>query len=246
MRFFTTLLLVFFSLSIQAADFAREKKWADEILPSVLDGEPVWLDEADGHKFLGIFLPAAHHPRAAVILVHGIGVHPDWGFISGMRQKLPEANFSTLSVQMPVLAADAKRDAYQPEFERAAARLAKSVDFLKTKGYQRIAIVCHSLGCPMSYRYLSGKPDAAVKLWVPISSPGTQEDLSKLTLPILDIYGEHDESDILKNLASRAKALKHTASTQIQIAKAGHLYEGQEEFLNKVVAKFIDRQLSGQ
>lgn len=245
MRFFTTLMLVFFSLSLQAADFSREKKWADEILPSILDGEPVWLDEADGHKFLGIFLPAAHHPRAAVILVHGIGVHPDWGFISGMRQKLPEANFSTLSVQMPVLAADAKGEAYLPEFDRAAQRLAKSVDFLKAKGYQRIAIVSHSLGCRMSYRYLSGKPDAAVKLWIPLSMPG-DEDFSKLSLPILDVYGENDLPVVLKHVPIRAKALKHAVSTQVQIAKADHFFEGQEEFLNKVVAKFIDRQLSSQ
>ena len=39
-------------------------------------------------------------------LVHGLGIHPDWGLIGALRSDLPDAGYTTLSVQMPVLAAD--------------------------------------------------------------------------------------------------------------------------------------------
>src|SRR5689334_19061088 len=63
------------------ADYAREQRWADEIAPAILVGDPVYLEIPSGRKFLTIYAPA---PKSStgVIVVHGIGVHPDWGLIS--------------------------------------------------------------------------------------------------------------------------------------------------------------------
>ena len=38
------------------ADYAREKKWADEITPGIVVGDPVYLEGRAGHKFLTIHL----------------------------------------------------------------------------------------------------------------------------------------------------------------------------------------------
>jgi pimeloyl-ACP methyl ester carboxylesterase len=224
-----------------ASDYAREKKWADEILPSVLVGDAVWLDGAKDHKFLALYT-AVPNAKGAVILGHGIGVHPDWGLIGMLRQSLAEKGYTTLSIQFPVLAADAKAEAYPPTFDEAAARLAKATDYLKQKGYGRIAIVSHSLGCRMSYRYLSGKPDAAVKTWVALSSPGT-EDWGKLKLPVLDLYGQNDLPAVLQNAKSRASGLKQPGSTQQQLPKADHFFEGQDAALLKAVADYLGKHL---
>lgn len=129
MRWLLLLLSVFSISSAQASDYAREKKWADEVLPAVLVGEPVWLRDGP-RKFLGLYTPAAN-ARAAVIVVHGIGVHPDWGLVSALRQRLPDLGYTTLSVQMPVLKADAKGEDYPPTFPEAAPRLAQAAAFLK-------------------------------------------------------------------------------------------------------------------
>ncbi len=55
----------------------------------------------------------SHEPPGAaaggVVVVHGLGVHPDWGLIGGLRTGLADAGYVTLSVQMPVLAATARR-----------------------------------------------------------------------------------------------------------------------------------------
>lgn len=227
--------------SVMASDHARERKWADEILPAVLVGDPVWLDGMGGHKFLGLYTEATN-ARGAVILGHGIGVHPDWGLISLLRQSLADKGYTTLSIQFPVLAADAKAEAYPPTFDDAAARLAQATAFLKGKGYGGIAIVSHSLGCRMSYRYLGGKPDPAIKAWVAISTSGT-EDLGKLKLPVLDLYGQNDLPAVLKNAKARAAGLKQPGSAQRMLPGADHFFEGQDAPLLEAVADYLGRTL---
>lgn len=245
MRFatrFTALLLgMLLTTLAMASDYAREQKWADEILPSVLVGDPVWLDGSGKHKFLGLYTEAAN-AKGAVILGHGIGVHPDWGLISMLRQSLAEKGYTTLSIQFPVMAADAKADAYAPTFDDAAARLAKATAFLKQKGYAKIAIVSHSLGCRMSYRYLSGKPDAAIRTWVAISSPGA-EDWGRLKLPVLDLYGQNDLPGVLQNVSVRAPGLKQPGSTQQRLPNADHFFEGQDGPLLEAVSGYLGQHL---
>lgn len=224
-----------------ASDYAREQKWADEILPAVLVGDPVWLDGQKDHKFLGIYTEAPN-AKGAVILGHGIGVHPDWGLIGMLRQSLADKGYTTLSIQFPVLAADAKAEAYAPTFDDAAGRLAKATAFLKQKGYGRIAIVSHSLGGRMSYRYLSRHPDEAVKTWIALSSPGA-EDWGKLKLPVLDLYGQNDLPDVLKNAKGRAPGLKQPGSVQQRLPDADHFFTGQDAALLEAVSTFLGKHL---
>ncbi len=224
-----------------ASDYAREKKWADEILPSVLTGDPVWLEQGDAPRFLGLFTEAPQ-AKSAVIVVHGIGVHPDWGLVSMLRQRLAETGHTTLSIQMPVLKADAKSEDYAPTFDAAGARLGRAVAFLKSKGYQKVAVASHSLGCRMSYRYLSAQPDPVVKAWAVLSTSGL-EDLSRVRMPMLDLYGENDLPAVLKNAPQRLKWLGQTGSAQQRTPGADHFFSGKDEALFEAVKSFLDRTL---
>jgi pimeloyl-ACP methyl ester carboxylesterase len=238
-RFITLFFALAFGLPAFAApDYGRERKWAEEILPSVLTGDPVYLDQADGHQYLTLYAPG-DIGKTAVVLAHGIGVHPDWGLIGALRQKLPDAGHATLSVQMPVLKADAKGDDYVPTFDLAAQRLKQSVAWLKARGYTRIAMVSHSLGCRMTYRYLSGTPDADVVAWVAISTPGT-EDYATLKQTVLDLYGDNDLAHVLMNAPARAKGLRQPGSMQRRIAGADHFFDGKDAALFDVVRGFLE------
>jgi hypothetical protein len=44
-------------------------------------GDPVWLELSSGHKFLTLYTEAESNAKAGVIVIHGMGVHPDWGLI---------------------------------------------------------------------------------------------------------------------------------------------------------------------
>jgi len=241
MRYLLALIALLFGLNALASDYAREKKWADEVLPSVLTGDPVWLAQDNGHKFLGLYTPV-EKAKAALVVVHGIGVHPDWGLIGSLRQQLPEAGYATLSIQMPVLQVDAKTEAYPPTFDDAADRIKLAVAFLKDKGYAKVAVVSHSLGSRMSYHYLSRTPDAAVAAWVAIGTSGAP-DLAKLKLPVLDLYGQNDLPQVVQNAGKRKAGLKQKGSAQIRVPGADHFFEGQDGPLLEQVRGWLDQTL---
>ena len=226
------------------ADYAREKRWADEITPGLVVGDAVYLTQKSGHRFLAIYTAAAQ-PHAAVILVHGLGRHPDWELIGALRSGLSDQGYTTLSVQMPVLAADATAAAYPPLFPDAAERLHAAVAFLKTKGHRKIAIASHSLGSRMSNLFLAGTPDHGVAAWVSIGIvPSEFAEPGKLRLPVLDIYGERDFPEVLQQTEARAAVLKKLkGSAQIEVAGADHYFTSRESELTRQVKQFLDLRL---
>ena len=245
MRTFLTVVALLVSAACFAqADYAREKRWADEITPGLVVGDAVYLAQKSGHKFLAIYTQAAQ-PRAAVIMVHGLGRHPDWELIGALRSGLPDQGYATLSVQMPVLAADAKADAYPPLFPEAAERLHAAVAFLKAKGHRKIAIASHSLGSRMSNLFLVSTPDHGVAAWVSIGIvPSEFAEPGKLRLPVLDIYGERDFPEVLRQTEARANVLKTLrGSAQIEVADADHYFTGRESELTRQVKQFLDFRL---
>ncbi len=222
-----------------AADYAREKNWANEVVPGIVVGDAVYLKQANQHEFLTLYTPA-EDAKSAIVVVHGMGVHPDWGLIGVLRSALADRGYTTLSVQMPVLKNEATTRDYAPTFPEAKERLKLAVEFLKTKGYTRIAIVSHSLGSSMSYAYLTDKPDTAVKVWVALGM-GRKEDFNKIKVSVLWLYGENDLPEVLANVPAEKKALAgKPGSKQQMIPNADHFYTGLDKELVKAVADYLD------
>jgi len=230
------------SASLHAIDYAREQRWAEEITPAIVVGDPVYLALPSGRKFLAIYEQPAK-PKAAVIVVHGAGVHPDWGLVNTLRSKLPESGYATLSVQMPVLAAEVRADGYGATLPEAAARLAVAVEFLRGKGHARIAIVAHSLGASMSNHFLVGTPPPRIDAWASLGiNTGEFSAPERLKLPVLDLYGERDFPAVLAGAGRRAAVLqKLRGSAQVQIAGADHFFAGHEDAMVRWVREFLDR-----
>jgi dienelactone hydrolase len=229
------------ALAQAQADYAREKRWADEITPAILVGDPLYLALPSGHKFLAIHAPRAQ-ARAGVIVVHGPGVHPDWGLINPLRSLLAEQGYATLSVQMPVLAADARGEQYAPLFAEAVERLQAAVAFLRDKGHRKIAVVSHSAGGRMSNEFLNR--GGAIDAWVAIGLPGVYTQPENFKVPVLDLYGENDLPAVLQNADRRADALRRVrGSAQIRVAGADHFFNGRENELVSQVRLFLDQRL---
>lgn len=244
MRGLLALLLALASITCHAqADYAREQRWADEITPAILVGDPVQLAIPGGRKFLGIYAPNSK-AQAGVVVVHGLGVHPDWGLINPLRSQLSEQGYATLSVQMPVLAADARGDRYPPLFPEAAARIAAAVRFLHDKGHKKVAIVSHSYGSRMT-NVLLNQPDApAITAWVSIGITGEYTGAETFRAPVLDLYGEKDFPEVLELAAKRAAAIqKVRGSAQVRVAGTDHFFNGMDDELVRNVKLFLDRTL---
>ena len=65
-----------------AIDYEREERWAQEVVPSVVVGDVVWLTTPTQAKVLAILTMPPSESKGGVIVIHGLGVHPDFGMLA--------------------------------------------------------------------------------------------------------------------------------------------------------------------
>lgn len=229
--------MAYSNTTFAAPDYVREQRWTDEVVPGILVGDAVYLTQQNKHRFLGLYA-VTDNVTLGVIVVHGMGVHPDWGMIGAIRQRLFDSGYTTLSIQMPVLGADANADDYPALFPEAAERLHLAVSFLKEKGYQRIAIVSHSAGSRMTRTYMVKNPPE-VAAWVALSL--TRGDtFAGVKAPVFDVYAENDLPHVLSAVSARKKSLiGNPESRQLMIPGTDHFFNQQEEQMIKRVEVFL-------
>jgi dienelactone hydrolase len=229
------------------SDDAREQRWADEIVPALVVGDAVWLQPPGPQKkFLGIFTEArggAKRARGAIVLAHGLGVNPDYGVIGSLRTTLADAGYTTLSIQMPVLAASEPADRYPGLFSEAADRIGAAVAWLQAKKYRRIVLVSHSMGARMANHYLGRNPDAPLAAWVALGiSSGEFEPGTAGGVPIFDIYAENDLPAVLAGVPARAKVLARVpGSRQAMVYGADHYFTRKEKELGTLIEMLLER-----
>lgn len=225
-----------------AQDYDREKRWADEVAPGVVVGDVAWIEASSGRRFLALYA-TGRAGRPAMLIVHGIGVHPDHGIIGVLRSRLADAGYATLSIQMPVLAADKRGDDYYPKvFPDARDRIARATEWLRARGHARIVLVSHSMGSWMVNDYFDATPDAPHAAWVCLGLTGGYSWGTYFgARPILDIYGEHDLPPSLEAAWRRRLALSttHAASRQVMIPGADHFYAQREAELAAEIDRFV-------
>jgi hypothetical protein len=221
-------------------DYAREARWADEVAPTVMVGDVVWLRTPDRERVLALYTKASGGVRGGVVIVHGLGVQPDFGVIGELRADLAARGYATLSLQMPVLAADALPAEYDALFPIAGDRIEAGVQWLAAKGVAPIGVVAHSLGAAMANRWLGRPRHAGVAAFVPIGM-GVPWAAAQLP-PVLDVTAEHDLPAVLGNAPLRALALpKARCSATLRIAGANHFLEGHGRELADAIAAFLAR-----
>ena len=226
-----------------AQDYEREARWAKETLATLVVGEAVQIEQKNGHRFLALYTAAAK-PRGAVIIAHGRGWGPDFELYGVLRTTLAEAGYSTLSIQLPVLLGTAKIGDYLPMFPDSTERFTLAAQWLHAKGYKKVAIVSHSLGATMANQYLITTPNPAVDAWVFISIINGLEDMFRIKIPVLDVYGTLDwQVTRYGGEERRAQIIKNLGSEQIVIQGAEHFFEQQTDELTRVIATFLGRVL---
>lgn len=234
----------------QASDFAKEQRWADQIVDSLLDGESVWL-KADNHEFLSIFTEAEDgNTERALIIMHGTGVHPNWDqVIRPLRVAMAENGWNTLSIQMPILANEAEHDDYAPIFPEVIPRIDSALSYLQAQGNQKIVLVAHSLGSLMTSYYLSKKQPELVKGFVAIGMSGgakhavmdSLQSLKSVDLPILDLFGSNDLPEVLAHKKTKPQAAQSKRFDQIEVEGANHFFDEHNEPLINAVSNWVDK-----
>lgn len=247
------LLLLLSSSQVAATepDFAREARLADEIVDVILDGDPEWL-QADGREFLGIYTEA-DDSRAAVVILHGRGFHPDWAdTVNPLRVDLVEHDYSTLSLQMPVLEKDAKYYDYVPIFKHAHARIEAGIKFLRDNGHKKVVLLAHSCGVHMAMDWIRSADDSAIDAFIGLGMGATDYQqpmrqpfpLERMRVPVLDLYGALEFPAVVR-LAPTRKAMIEKAgnskSRQQVLPGANHYFTDQGDPLVAAVAGWLDQ-----
>ena len=238
----------------QAQDFEREQRWASEVVPALVVGEAVQLPGPGGRSFLGLLAEAdkADKLRTAIVLVHGVGVHPDHGVIGALRASLADAGFTTLSIQMPVQRSDAAIDDYHPNrtpgvFDNAVARIGAAVAWMRARGHGKVVLLSHSMGSWMSNVYYERTEQSAAQpafdAWVCMGLTGGYGWMGHVKVPVLDVYGENDLPPVVRAAGRRQSTLEGlpaaASSRQVRIAGADHHYAGREKELSAAIESFV-------
>lgn len=256
-----TLLIIGLSLLLNishASDTAKEKRWADQVVDSIMVGDAEWL-EAGKQKFLAIYAENnTEKAQGAIILAHGTGVHPNWAdVIYPLRTQLPDYGWQTLSIQLPILSNDAEYIDYAPLYDEAIPRFRAAVAFLKEKGIANIVIIAHSQGSAMSAYYMAKTEKHDINAFIAIGMPGgfsgdkrmdVLNSLKKITIPTFDLYGERDLEQVLaatKDKKNTAKKAGNKYYSQFEVAGANHFFVGKEEALVKRVRSWLARYAAG-
>ncbi len=211
-------------------DYAREQRWSDEVVPGLVVGQAVSIETVSKRRFLGILAPSPKS-RGAILLMHGSGVHPDFAIVGQLRSLLNDAGFTTLSIQMPVLAADASADDYPAVFGEADERIGAAIEYLRAHNQPRIAIVSHSMGARMALDYLKRNPAAPLAAWVPLAIvDGELSGLPRTGFPVFDVYAQKDFAVVLAKKNERAAILRNLpGSKQVMVFGADHFFAGREK-----------------
>ncbi|MDZ7661935.1 alpha/beta fold hydrolase [Thiohalophilus sp.] len=255
----TTLLIsiALISSPLSASDKAKEQRWADQIVDTLMVGEAIWLEPRDEPVLALATEHTTEKAKGAAIVVHGIGAHPNWPeVIHPLRSRLPDHGWMTLSVQMPILENQADARDYEPLFAEVAPRFEAAIAYLREQGIENIVILAHSMGAAMSTHYLASNPDHPVRGFVGIGMNQSKIDkmdnahnLEKITIPVLDLYGSRDLEGVMASVKQRATGAARAGNNnyrQVEIEGADHFFNGMADTMVKRVSRWLDNQALGE
>lgn len=227
--------------TVYASDLEKELRWKQQVVGDLFDGEPITLN--DGQlDFLGLLTQADPAKENAIVVLHGVGAHPDWAqVINPLRVQLADQGWTTLSIQLPVLDNEAAEADYEPLIAEASPRIMAALAYLKESGAKGVYIVAHSLGSRMSSYFLANIK-AEVKGFVGVGmNVGTVQYLSKINIPMLDLYGSNDLNGVLGSASDRtaASAGNNAYSSQV-VEGADHFFNDMDDELVEIVVEWLD------
>jgi hypothetical protein len=233
---------VLFPLLLQASDLDKEQRWREQVVDAIFDGEAIDLNDGQ-HDFLSIYTEGNEENLTGVIIMHGIGIHPDYPtVVNPLRVGLAEKGWHTLSLQLPILPNEAESKDYAPIIPEAVPRIKAGIEYLKQQGMKKIAIVAHSLGTWMAgYALQHGDIRPVAYVAIGMDNPSI-ESIPAINIPMLDLYGENDLPHVVDNAAKRKSAAGHNQNyTQVMTKGADHFFNGLEPQLINLVDGWLQK-----
>ncbi len=242
------------SLSGFASDQKREADFAETVTKTLTVGKSVWL-ETSNEKFLALYAETQKKEQhGTIIIIHDMGGHPDQkNIIHALRTFVLPHRWSTLSIQMPVREVGADNfNEYYPLFAQAETRIKSAIDFAKKKGAERVVLAGYGLGAMMALSaYEKNVADIHSVITLSLAVPKndtsvaqTLDFIKKVSVPMLDIYGSLDLTDVVDSARERQVAARDNKQyRQIKIDDEGHYYQHDEGLVIQRIFSWLDNVL---
>jgi len=181
-----------------------------------------------------------------VILCHGRGKNPTWKVVDPVRKGVhQQLGFHTLSLQMPNQRNNFKD--YAKDFPEAFRAIKQGIEFLQQKGVKKIYLMGHSMGSRMASAFLAENPEQPVQGLIVAGCRNNggnpfdcKNNLRKLHLPVLDIWGGAESKD--NQAAAERESLRSSTYQQISIAGANHRFDDHEDEMVTAVVNWLKTQ----
>jgi hypothetical protein len=226
----------------QSSDYALEQRWAQEFAPGIVVGDVVRITQPSGHRFAAAWAPTADSKRT-VILLHGLGVHPEHGLTGELRALLHDAGFATLAIQTPVIDSKTISDAgvYRSLMPEAAERIDAAISFTRQQGAKQVFLVGHTVGAWMINEFFKERPAQALTAWASLGYTGRFDSFGQQTLATLDIYpdqGPPVSRDAAPSRIARATKI-NPRSEQLLVQGTDLNFSGKDKQIANAIAIFF-------
>ncbi len=256
-------IFLFSSLSLLVYADIKDQEWEQEIAKKLEQeataSRMVWLKDKDNTPFLALYEEQSQEiASGAVVVLHAMGAHADWPIIiSALRKNLAKQGWSTLSIQLPVLAIRHSVENYGKTIAAAQDRIDAAVDYMREEKFRNIVLVGHGFGAisALSYTQTLSTPKVMA-----VAAIGLQDYaflkpavdilqlIEKNTLPLLDIYGERDFQHIVEQAPDRRLAANKGNNdnfTQLEVDGADHYFSKMDDVLARRVRGWLDKAAPG-
>ena len=240
------------------ADTDWEKQISTKLAEQAESSEVLWL-ETNGEKFLALYTRQTSEPaHGAAIILHAMGAHADWPqTISPIRTKLPMHGWTTLSIQLPLIAPGKPIEDYGQTLNRATQRIKTAIQLLRERKFLNIVVIGHSFGGANALTYINAEKEPKI---IALALIGLQDYafvkppintlalIEKTRLPILDIYGSRDFKNVIDQAPDRRLAAQkgnHQNFSQYQVDGADHYFNKMEDVLIKRVRSWLHEAAPG-
>ena len=228
----------------------REMMIFEQNLNEIFEGEHKFQNYSYG-KFSTIEIYNEKYDTA-ILYLHGRGLNPnEQNLAYPIRTKMSDT-FNTYSIQLPVLKKDSTYYEYEKIFYDSDARIESAIDNILNNN-KKIIIIAHSCGVHMLMSYINNNElSSSVKSLILIGSGAVDRGqrlinpypYDKISVPILDIYGENDFKLVLKKSKERLELIKEISkkSKQVEIKLSNHYHVDNSDELIDKVKKWLSSQ----
>ena len=261
-KLLATAWLCLMAIGISAATSISEAEYENQIRKQLRPNLLIDLKSPEG-DFVGIYRESAlAATQGGIIIVHDLDQNADSPqVISPLAEKLTEHGWSTLSLQMPVPIMDDANSAltqldrlFPGLSQQATARIKAGIEHFLSENIENISIVGFGAGAKYAVTMMATPEGENLGNLVAVNldsrhPPEVLQNLEKIEVPVLDVYGSKALKPVINSLKERAIAFTQKAGNenyrQTEIPGADHRFTGLENALISVVRAWLGKHSKG-